>query len=445
METTAVGERSEESARDGGWVLIAVTLFPSVRSVVLAPGAGPWKIGRSTGCQLRCNAARISREHAEISLKGPVVALRDLGSTNGTFLNGVQVQQAPLKTNAVFRCDQVVGTLLKVHLDSVMDGAFGCIGRDFYGGPTLKRQLEPVARIASSDLPILLEGATGTGKERAARFIHDQSGRSGAFHAINCAALPAELAEAELFGHRQGAFTGAHQAATGHIRAADGGTLFLDEIEELSLPLQAKLLRVIQEQEVTPVGCHKPISVNVRVISACQRPLERRIEDRSFREDLYARLAGFVARLPKLSERLEDIPSLFMHFLHKHSRGAVPDVDAVLIERLCLYDWPRNVRELELLSRQLLALHGGERRLKLSHLPSHIRSPSGWLADGDLAATEELSRLIRALHDCSGNITHASARLGISRSRAYRIMGDQTVDQVMARRVQPTIAEAKAT
>lgn len=423
--------------------MIAVTLFPSVHSVVLAPGAGPWKIGRGADCQLRCGGERVSREHAEISLKGPVVALRDLGSTNGTFLNGVRVQHAPLKTGAVFRCDQVVGTLLKVNLNAVMNGAFGRIGRDFYGGPTLKRLLAPIAQIATSDLPILIEGATGTGKERVARFVHEQSGRSGAFHAINCAALPVDLAETELFGHRQGAFTGAHQAATGHVRAADNGTLFLDEIEELSLPLQAKLLRVIQEQEVTPVGCHKPIRVNVRFVSACQRPLEHRIEDRSFREDLYARLAGFSTRLPKLAERREDIPSLFAHFLQKHSGGTPPEVDAVLVERLCLYDWPRNVRELELLSRQLLAVHGSARRLKRSHLPAHIRSPAGWATPGNDLAQEERSRLIRALHDCSGNISHASAKLGISRSRAYRIMGDQTVDQVMANAVEPTASSQR--
>ena len=410
---------------------------------MLAPGAGPWTIGRDPACHLQCLGRRVSREHAEISLKGPVVSLRDLGSTNGTFLNGSRIQQVPFKPGAVFRCDQVVGMLLKVNLAGCMEDAFTEVSEGFYAGPTLRQVLDPLGRVASSDLPVLIEGATGTGKERVARFVHERSGRSGPFHAINCAALPPELAETELFGHRQGAFTGAQQAALGHLRAAEGGTLFLDEIEELSLPLQAKLLRVIQEGEVTPVGSHKPVRVDVRFVSACQRPLDSRVEQNAFREDLFSRLAGFVVQLPRLSEHPEDIPGLFIHFLRKHSSGTTPQVDAVLIERLCLYDWPRNVRELELLARQLLALNSGVTRLKRSHLPAHIRVPTSELGETDHSVKEELSRLIRALHDCSGNISHASARLGISRSRAYRLMRDQTVDQVMARRIESKDAEAE--
>lgn len=432
-QTTAVGHHSEEShGASGARVLVAATLFPEVHSVVLTPGAGPWKIGRGACCALQSALDSVSREHAEISLKGPVIALRDLGSTNGTFLNGAKIEHAPLKVGSVFRCGQLVAMLLSVSCDAVLHEAFGHIGPDLFGGPTLRSLLQAVERIAATDLPVLLEGPTGTGKERVARLIHERSGRAGAFQAINCAALPTELADSELFGHRQGAFTGALHASAGRLRAADGGTLFLDEIEDLPLPVQAKLLRAIQEQEVTPVGCHKPIRVNVRFVSACQRPLETRVDAQSFREDLYARLAGFVFRLPALAERREEVPGLFGHFLRKHSRGAPPEVDALLIERLCLYDWPRNVRELENLVRQLLALHGHEGRLKRSHLPEHLGLPSGSTAARDERTRSEISRLVHALRDCSGNVSQACAKLGISRSRAYRLMGDRTVDQVMA-------------
>lgn len=426
METTAAGVQIEQGMGQT-WGLVAVCVFPEFRSMQLRPGEGPWKIGRSVECSFAVEAPQLSREHAEISLRGPVVALRDLRSTNGTYLNGVRIQQAPLVPGSVFRLGQFVGILLRVPMSSALHQPFGRIGPNLYGGPSLWQVLEPLRRVANSNLPIILEGETGTGKEQVARYIHAASARSGAFQAINCAALPAELAEAQLFGHRAGAFTGAQQAAMGLIRGADEGTLFLDELQELPLAIQAKLLRVLQEGEVTPVGASKSIRVDVRVISACQRSLIPRTQDGSFREDLYSRLAGYITQLPTLSQRIEEIPSLFVQLLKKHSVATMPRVDASLVERLCLHSWPRNVRELEMLARRLLALHASETLLTQAHLPRELLLQEGSRTELDL----ELVNLSRVLHRCSGNVTQASLELGISRSRVYRLMGGRSVSDLM--------------
>jgi DNA-binding NtrC family response regulator len=217
--------------------------------------------------------------------------------------------------------------------------------------PALGRLLDQLAMVASTDSTVLVLGETGTGKELVARAIHDRSPRRDRpLVKVNCAALPRELVESELFGHEKGAFTGATQQRRGRFELADGGTLFLDEVGELPLEAQAKLLRVLQEQEFERVGGTRTLRADVRLIAATNRDLTRRAEAGEFRPDLFYRLNVFPVTVPALRERREDIPLLVAHFLGKAARklGKVLDgVAPAFLERATSYDWPGNVRELE--------------------------------------------------------------------------------------------------
>jgi len=217
--------------------------------------------------------------------------------------------------------------------------------------PTLLRLLDQVGRVAATDSTVLIQGETGTGKELIARAIHSRSQRrERPLIKINCAALPRELVESELFGHEKGAFTGATQQRAGRFELADGGTLFLDEVGELPPETQPKLLRVLQEQEFERVGGSKSLRTDVRLIAATNRDLQQRVGAGAFRSDLYFRLNVFPLLLPPLRERREDIPRLIRHFLAQADRklgSSLAEIASALIERAMAYDWPGNVRELE--------------------------------------------------------------------------------------------------
>ena len=231
-----------------------------------------------------------------------------------------------------------------------------------HASPAMEALLDQVRRVAPSDVPLLLQGESGTGKELIAREIHRLSTRKGGpFLAVNCAAIPGDLLEAELFGHGRGAFTGADRAREGRFRAAEGGTMLLDEIGDLPLSLQPKLLRVLQERAVEPVGSSHPLPIDVRVIAATHRDLPRLVAAGAFREDLYYRVAGLPLRVPPLRERPEDIGLLFSHFLQEEARhaGRTLSIGPGLVEALRQRSWPGNVRQLENLARQLALLVPG--------------------------------------------------------------------------------------
>ncbi len=217
--------------------------------------------------------------------------------------------------------------------------------------PALIQVLDQVGRVAATDSTVLIHGETGTGKELVARAIHGRSQRrERPLIKINCAALPRELVESELFGHEKGAFTGATQQRRGRFELADGGTLFLDEVGELPLETQPKLLRVLQEQEFERVGGTKPLRTDVRLIAATNRDLQQRVNAGTFRSDLYYRLNVFPLALPPLRERRDDIPRLMRHFLVRAERKLgkpLTDVGSACLEHAMAYDWPGNVRELE--------------------------------------------------------------------------------------------------
>jgi two-component system nitrogen regulation response regulator GlnG len=221
-----------------------------------------------------------------------------------------------------------------------------------------------VGRVAARDVSVLITGDSGTGKELVARAIHAASSRAeGPFVAVNTAAIPRELLESEIFGHERGAFTGAVAARQGRFREATGGTLFLDEIGDMPVDLQAKLLRVLQNHEVTPVGGNQPCEIDVRIIAATHRDLDLAVGERTFREDLLYRLRVVPMHIPKLCERREDIRILAQHFVERYAEE-LSDGDPFLpdetIEFLCKYDWPGNVRELENAIKRALVLASGD-------------------------------------------------------------------------------------
>ncbi|MBW2268805.1 MAG: sigma-54-dependent Fis family transcriptional regulator [Deltaproteobacteria bacterium] len=292
--------------------------------------------------------------------------------------------------------------------------------------------LELMERAAAYKTTVLITGESGTGKEVLARAVHAQSPRCQApFIAVNCGAIPEALLESELFGHAKGAFTGADRARRGLVAEAEGGTLFLDEIGELPLALQVKLLRVLQEEEVRPVGETKTRAVDVRVIAATSRDLEAEVREGRFREDLFYRLNVVHLAVPPLRERPRDVPLLFDHFLARFRETLgkpVRGIDDNALERLVTYGWPGNVRELENVIERAIILADAD-TIGLHELPANIVSPakgkSGSSGDLSLKRARREAEIVvirRALRATEGNRTHAARRLQIShRALLYKI------------------------
>jgi len=291
-------------------------------------------------------------------------------------------------------------------------------------------------RVAGTDATVLVTGESGTGKEAVARRIHVRSSRAAApFIAVNCAAIPLELLESELFGHARGAFTGAVRDRLGRFRQAGGGTLFLDEIGEMPLPLQAKLLRVLQEKVVDEVGGDKPIPVDVRILVATNRALLERIREGTFREDLYYRLNVVEIRVPPLRERPEDIPPLVEHFMTEMSPDRGISVPQAVMEAMTARPWPGNVRELKNACERMVILCRGEEVSVEDLPPVSLAFPPGdttgeefteeWppLPPGGLSLVDLEKKVIeRALRMKRGNITQAAAYLNVPRHiLVYRI------------------------
>jgi two-component system NtrC family response regulator len=237
----------------------------------------------------------------------------------------------------------------------------------------MEKVFQVVAKVADTEASVMITGESGTGKELVARSLHAHSGRrNGPFVAINCAAIPRDLLESELFGHVKGAFTGAIKDKTGKFQSADGGTLFLDEVGELPLELQPKLLRALQERVVVPVGGTQEQKLDVRVVTATNLDIEKARADGVFREDLYYRLSVIPIHLPPLRQRRDDIPLLLRHFCIKHDAAGV-GFDKQSLTLLVSYDWPGNVRELENLVERLLIMRSGD-IISCEELPDKIRN-----------------------------------------------------------------------
>ena len=322
------------------------------------------------------------------------------------------------------------------------------IAAPIFADPQLRGLLDTARRVVSFGTPLPLHGETGAGKEIFARAIHDGSPRArGPFVAINCASLPESLVESELFGYRAGAFTGAERRGRlGKIAQANGGTLFLDEIGDMPLALQARLLRVLQEREVTPLGGSRATPVDVAVISATHRPLHEMIAGNAFREDLYYRLNGLVVRLPALRER-SDLMVLAERLLRRECRGRLPRLDDEVMRLMQAYRWPGNVRQLATVLRTAAAMAGDAPTIGPEHLSEDflqdarralgesVASPTAPSAPAGAEVAEpaarvptggrmlqqlELETVRRVLQECGGNISVAARRLGVSRNTIYR-------------------------
>ncbi len=300
------------------------------------------------------------------------------------------------------------------------EGFHGMLG----ASPQMQELFASIRKIAATDAPVLILGESGTGKEMAALAIHRQSGRKdGPFAAINCGAIPETLLESELFGHEKGAFTGAHTQRKGRIEAAGGGTLFLDEIGELTPALQVKLLRFLQDQKFERVGGRSSIQIDTRVMAATNSDLKKSLEQGTFREDLYFRLAVVVLRLPPLRERPDDIPLLAKAFLNKFSAEngrKTPTLSSSAARALQQYDWPGNVRELENRIRRAVIMVEGTQVT-----PADLELIGGGLVPRTLReARESLEKemIEQALRRHSGKISRAADELGVSRPTLYEMM-----------------------
>jgi DNA-binding NtrC family response regulator len=378
----------------------------------------------------------MSSSHARLEQSFGRWVLEDDDSKNGTIVNGEVVRRAVLSDGDLFELGHTMFIFFEgmtvaadapddIDLDQVSPDVPGLATLD----PELERELGKLQQVAESPIPVLLQGESGTGKEVLARAVHILSKRSGAFVAVNCGAIPANLVESELFGHKKGAFSGAVEDRPGLIRSADRGTSFLDEIGDLPASSQAALLRVLQEREVMPVGAARPVSVDLRVVCATHRNLDAMVETGDFRRDLFARLNGFRMRLPPLRERRSDLGLLISVLLARIVGSEHPGLECDAARALFGYSWPLNIRELEQ-ALQTASVLAGDDPIELGHLPDTVRTPRAVTPEPipapskrpRLSADDEKRRqeLIVHLREHRGNISAIARTMGKDRKQIQR-------------------------
>jgi DNA-binding NtrC family response regulator len=365
-------------------------------------------IGAHPANQISLEDRFVSGFHCRLDLHAGKWRLKDLGSTNGTFVDGMRVQEAELDAGARVK----VGSQdLRLEHDAprALPSLPGLVARD----PALRPVLDLLRRAAPSQLPVMILGESGSGKEVAAKAVHELSLRAaGPFVPLNCGAISRELAEAELFGHEKGSFTGAVTSAPGAFGAADGGTLFLDEIGDLPLQLQVKLLRALEAGEVKPVGAPRPRRIDVRIVCATHQDLRARVKDGAFREDLFYRLRGVTVELPPLRARPQDILPLAEHFLPQRSALAA-DARAALLA----HPWPGNVRELRHVV-QLAALLSDSPVIRAGALYFDGRPAVAW--SPAVAERAELSGSIELRGRTLEELEELAIRAALARNRGNR-------------------------
>ena len=371
----------------------------------------------------------MSSKHARLEPSFGRWMLVDTESKNGSIVDGHTTKRAVLTDGSIIE----LGHTLFIFFERmpVMAGAPALLELSPDQGvpglasldPAWHHELDRIRQIASSEIPMLVEGESGSGKEVVARAIHLLSDRKGEFVPVNCGAITENLVESELFGYKKGAFSGAQTDHPGLVRAADGGTLFLDEIGDLPASSQAALLRVLQEHEVMPVGGTRAVPIDLRVVAATHRDLDDMVADQSFRHDLFARLAGFRIQVPPLSERRADL-GVLIGALHKRLFSADhPGFELDAARLLLRYPWPLNIRELEqaLATAQVLA---GTELVRAEHLPDTVRSgrPPGAPRPVVLSETDQKVRdqVVASLREHQGNVSAVARALDKDRKQIQR-------------------------
>lgn len=421
-------------------------------------GESSYVFGRSRDAKHRVRDPRLSRLHAQIApASGGRYEVEDLESTNGTFVDGLRVGgRMSLDGQIVSMGDTLFVVDRPPHRDlmpSAPDADASSI-RTIYGLSLATRALRAsVATVAPKPATVLLLGPTGVGKEVTARAVHEASGRSGRFVAVNCAAVPDALAESEFFGYYRGAFSGAERDQEGFFQSSSGGTLFLDELGELPPSLQAKLLRVIETQEVQPLGPGPAVPVDLRIVAATNADLTSDQNGQGFRTDLLARLSQWEIHIPPLAQRKADILELWRIFLEDHTEGrSAPPATAEFCEALLLHDWPQNARELRNFAHRIDGVVGDAAEFQLKDLPRIYQEPllprfdessvesapeppptnppasprdSGQTPGGRAPPREVIESALAAAR---GNIKLAAERNGWHRTQLYRYMRRYDID-----------------
>jgi DNA-binding NtrC family response regulator len=378
-------------------------------------------LGSGAGADLIIDDPTVSGRHARIVATPSGVFVEDLGSKNGVYVVGARVPGAWLVgAPASFVLGRTTVTVRKLPEGEgsvpPVTPVPGLIGSSV----PMRRLAADVRRCAALRAPVLLQGESGSGKDLVAAALHQLSRRTGAYVPLNVGAIPESLADAELFGHRRGAFTGAVAARPGAFEEAHRGTLFLDEIADLPHSIQVKLLRVVEDNHVRPLGGTQPLEVDVRVVSATWAPLDERVAGGSFREDLYHRISTFVIRLPPLRARKSDIPALSAALLRRiHDEVGPKQLGTAALARLVAHSWPGNVRELaSVLYRAAVSSEAVE--IDTEHVAGALTSPSK-------ARPRALSRVeaLALLEEHRGNASAAARAAGVPRStfRSWRDQG----------------------
>jgi DNA-binding NtrC family response regulator len=407
-------------AAAAAWLVIAAGT-PDERRIEI--GEAPVCIGSDAAAQVSVRDPHVSRRHAEIACTNGTFVLRDLQSRNGTYVDGIAVKEAILHGPATIR---VGGTTIRFETEA-RSPALGPrrMGDAVGSSPEMQAVFEMLERLAPSDLTITLLGETGVGKDVLACAVHDASARrDGPFIVFDCGAATPTLIESALFGHEKGAFTGANNAVAGAFERAHGGTLFFDEIGELSLDLQPKLLRALEQRKVQRIGSTVELSVDVRILAATNRDLEAEVAQGRFRQDLFFRLSAAVVAVPPLRARIADLPELVDAILTSEGRRLRVTRDT--LDALASYDWPGNVRELRNVLMAAAAMADAD-LLEPRHLllfKQRRRDPT--LADFPLGGRSlesiERAAIVQTLKGADGNKVRAAKALGIAASTLYEKM-----------------------
>ena len=415
LQAEGTGPGEPRRARAGLLVLFSEGEQPSSCAFT---GVAETTIGRHPENHVALKDGGMSRTHATVLFGRGGVRVRDEGSHNGTFLNGQRVTGAERVLHGdIIRCGTSI--LMVIPDVSVYAGWPDSATRGvLVGGPAMEAVRQRVAAVADQGMHVLVYGETGTGKEITAGLLHEQSKRTGAYVPLNCSAVPESLFEAELFGARRGAFTGAETNRPGILQEANRGTLFLDEVGELPLSVQPRLLRAVEQGEYRPLGADRAVRADLRIVAATHRDLAQEVEQGAFREDLYYRLCNTVIMLPPLRDRRDDLVLLAQRHMARiaQSREAAVTVSAPLMERLLLYHWPGNVRDLYrvLNSAQVEARMAGDHVLTTAHLLPEVQQP----APADDMLTSVKDAMIRN----KGKVAHAAGDLGVDRKVIYTVL-----------------------